>query len=172
MAQIKRNKFRVLLAVLFLIIGSGTVVAAIYIALRFTLFTPVEEYPKVTFWKWSTSEKKKTFDCSMNIFGGIKTVGENATHGIFNDDSIQHQCYLRLESLTNLANIARLNITIYDSTSTILTKEWSDFNTLPTPWEPFTVNPNTKYAIRIEITASSAPVESSQFVIEIKEENP
>lgn len=159
-----------LLALLFLIVGS--VVAATYVTLQFTITTPVQEYPKVTFWQWSTSQKKNTLDHSLNIFAGIKTIDENITHGIFNDDSVQHQCYLHIKSLSNQENIAKLNITIYNSTNTIFTKEWTQFGTLPTPWQSFTTATNTKYTIWIEITATENPSGSSSFTIEIKEENP
>ena len=158
------------LALLLMIVGS--VIAAAYIALTFTITTTVQAYPKVTFWQWSTSQKKNNFDQSLNIFAGIKTVDENATHGIFNDDSVQHQCYLRIKSVTNSANIAKLNITIYNSSGTIFTNEWSDFSTQPTEWKLFTTAANSKYAIWIEITASSNPAGSSVFTIEIKETNP
>ena len=160
-----------LLPLLFLIVGS--VVAATYVTMQFTITTPVQEYPKVTFWQWIPSQKKNTFDYSLNIFAGIKTIDENVTHGIFNDDSAQHQCYLRIKSLSNPANITKLNITIYNNTNTIFTKEWTQFGTLPTPWgEPFTTAANAKYTIWIEITATENPSESSSFAIEIKEENP
>lgn len=157
------------LALLLIVIGS---VAAAYIALKFTINTTVQQYPEVTFWQWSASQKKNTFDSPLNIFAGVKTVDENATHGIFNDDSTEHQCYLRVASLSTPANIAKLNITIYDNTSRIFTKEWTQFNALPTSWESFTVAANTKYAIWLEITATSSPSGFSTFEIEIKENNP
>ena len=157
------------MAALLLII-IGLVVA--YVALRFIITSTVQAYPKVTFWQWSTSQKKNTFDHPLNIFAGLKTIDENVTHGIFNDDSTQHQCYLRVTSVTNSANIAGLNITIYDNTNRIFTKEWIQLGTLPTMWESFTVAGNTKYAIWLEITATTSPSESSIFEIEIKENNP
>jgi hypothetical protein len=165
------RKYTIPLIPLLLIIV-GSVAAAAYIALQFTITMNTQPYPKVTFWQWSTSEKKNTFDYSANIFASIKTVDENITHGIFNDDSAQHQCYLRIKSLSNPTNVAKLNITIYSSTSTILTKEWTQFGTLPTQWEAFTTASNAKYAIWIEVTATASPSGSSTFGIEIKENNP
>ena len=176
MNSILRKKVQVgkysipLLPLLLLTVGS-VVVATVYITLQFTITMNTQPYPKVTFWEWSTSQKKNTFDYSVNIFAGIKTVDENITHGIFNDDSAQHQCYLRIKSLNNPANIAKLKITIYNSTNTILTKEWTEFVTLPTSWENFTTAANAKYAIWIEITTGS-PSESGTFEIEVKEEYP
>jgi hypothetical protein len=157
-----------LLPLLFLILASVAVATA-YIVLQFNINMNVQPYPKVTFWQWSTSERTNTFDYSVNIFAGIKTVDENITYGIFNNDSVQHQCYLRINSLSNPANIAKLNITIYNSTNTIFTEEWTAF---PTQWEPFTTAANAKYAIGIEITAAASPSGSSTFGIEIKENNP
>jgi len=168
--RIVQKKYRIPLLALSLIIVSA-VIAAAYIALKFNITTIPQQYPKVTFWEWNTSQKKNTFDYSVNIFANIKTVDQNITHGIFNDDAAQHKCYLRISSLSNPANIAKLNITIYSNTNTILTKEWTQFGTLPTPWEEFTTSANTKYTIGIEITAAN-PTGPSTFEIEIKEDNP
>lgn len=154
-----------------LIIISGVVIAAAYIALKFNITTDYQQYPKVTFWEWDTSQKKNTFDYSVNVFAGIKTVDENITHGIFNDDTSQHQCYIRIKSLNDPADIAKLKMKIYNSTNTIFTKEWTEFGTLPTSWEEFTTATNAKYAIGIEITAAN-PSGPSTFEIEIKEDNP
>jgi len=170
--QIKEKKYRIPPLVLGIIIASGIVIAAVYIALQFNIIMNYQQYPKVTFWEWNTSQKKTTFDYSVNIFPGIKTVDENITHGIFNDDSAQHQCYLRIKSLSNSVNIAKLKITIYNSTNTILTKEWSESGILPTSWENFTTAANAKYAIWIEITAAGSPSGASTFEIEVKENNP
>lgn len=169
--KVQVHKYTIPVIPLLLIIV-GSVAAAAYIATQFTITMTPQPYPKVTFWQWSTSEKKNTFDYSVNIFASIKTVDENVTHGIFNDDSAQHQCYLRTKSLINPTNIAKLNITIYSSTNTIFTKEWTQFGTLPTQWEAFTTASNAKYAIWIEITAAASLSGSSTFVIEIKENNP
>ena len=166
------GKYSIPLLPLLTLIACSVVVATAYIVMQFTITMNTQTHPKVTFWEWSTSQKKNTFDYSVNIFAGIKTVDENITHGIFNDDSVQHQGYLRVKSLTSPANVAKLNITIYNSTNTILTKEWTNFGTLPTTWEPFKTAANAKYAIWIEITAAASPSGSSTFAIEIKENNP
>jgi len=127
-----------------------------------------EEYPEVTFWEWSTGQKKNTFDYSVTIFPSVTTIDENVTHGIFNDDTSEHICDLRISSITTPTNIARLNVTIYNSTTTILTKEWTNFSPLPTAWEPFTTAAGKKYSIWIEIKAASGASGSSTIVFELK----
>lgn len=156
-------------ALLLLVVGIVTAVA--YVMLQFNINATVQSYPKVTFWEWSTSTKKNTFEYSVNIFANVKTIDKNITYGIFNDASQQHRCYIRIKSLSNPTNIAELKITIYNDTNTILSKEWTNFGTLPTSWETFNTAPNAKYAISLEIKASASPSGSSTFIIEIREEN-
>jgi len=161
--------------ILLLFTLASTVAAAAYIIYQFNISATVEEHPKVTFWKWSTSEKKNTFTYDVNIFPSIKTINENITHGIYCDDENSHTCSLRLNNVTNSGNIAKLNITIYNTTNTIFTKEWTSFSPLPeTNWWPFTAAAHKKYAIQIEITASSGAVPSSSSIITIdmKVDNP
>jgi len=169
--SIKGKRFAMPLILLFLAIGSAAAVA--YVILQFSINATVENYPKVTFWKWTDGAGKvNTFDYPVNIFANVKTIDENATHGIFNDDTVQHQCSLRVGALTNPTNIASLYIKVYNSTSTILEKEWTSFASLPTAWESFTTAAGKKYSIWIEITASASPSGYSTFTMELKVENP
>ena len=160
--------------VLFVLMFVSTAVAAAYIVYQFNISAKVEEYPKVTFWSWDTGEKGKTFTYSVNIFPGVTTIDENITYGIYCDDESEHKCYLRISSLTNLNNIARIKIKIYNSTDEILTKEWTDFSSLPTAWEEFVVAGGKKYSIHVEIEASSSatPGQTSTFTFEMKIEEP
>jgi hypothetical protein len=169
--KLRIGKYSIPLLPLLLIVISSAL-ATMYVTLQFTITTPVQQYPKVTFWEWSTAQKKNAFGYSMNIFANIKTIDENITCSIFNDDSVQHQCYLRLSSIINPSNIAKISITIYNSTKTIFTEEWTEFQTQPTAWKTFVPAAHAKYTIWIEITGAGNPSGSSSFTAEIKEENP
>jgi hypothetical protein len=160
-----------LIAILSLILV-GSVLAAVYVTLQFTINANYQANPKVAFWQWSTSAKANTFSYSINFFAGLKTIDENATYGIFNDDTEQHQCSLRIASLSAPSNIAKLRLKIYDGTNTILDKEWTQFGSLPTSWESFTTAASTKYSIWIEVTGAASPSGSSAFTIEFTENSP
>jgi hypothetical protein len=169
--RIRKYTIPLLLPIVLILIGS--VLAVAYVTLQFTITANYSAFPKVSFWQWSVSQKRNSFDYSLSLFAGVKTIDENATHGIFNDDTILHQCNLRIKSLSNPGNIAKLTITIYDGTNTpILAKEWTQFGSLPTSWETFTTAANTKYSIWIEVTGATSPSGSSTFEIELTENNP
>lgn len=160
-----------LIAILSLILV-GSVLAAAYVTLQFTINANYQAYPKVTFWQWGTSTKTNTFGYSINFFAGLKTIDENVAYGIFNDDTEQHSCNLRIASLSTPSNIAKLRLKIYEGTNTILDKEWTQFGSLPTSWESFTTAANTKYSIWIEVTGAASPSGSSTFTIELTENSP
>lgn len=169
--KVKIAHYRVPLIFLLLIVA-GTVAAVANIIYQFSVDITVDQYPKVTFWDWSTGQKTNTFTYSVTIFPDIKTTDENITHGIFCDDASDHTCYLRTSNVATSENIAILNITIYDSSGTVFTKEWTDFSSLPTDWESFTAGANKKYAIWIEITGASGASGTSAITIDMKIENP
>jgi hypothetical protein len=110
----------------------------------------------------------------VNIFPSIKTIDENITHGVWNWDTQVHVTSMRWYSLTNSGNIAKLNVTVYNSTTTIYTQYWTSVPSLPTGFIQFSPSPMAggKYAIRIEITATSGASGSSVFTFEMKVENP
>ena len=170
--KVRIRKHSIPIMVLLSLILVGSVLAVAYVTLQFTMTATYKEYPRVSFWKWSTSQKANTFDYSVSFFANVKTIDENVTHGIFNDDSVIHQCNLRISTLSNPANIAKLRIKIYGGTTTILDKEWTQFGSLPSSWESFNTEANTKYTIGIEVTGASSPSGSSAFAIELTEDNP
>jgi len=158
--------------ILLLLIVIGTVAAIAYTVYQFNINITVQDHPKVTFWNLSTGQKENTFTYSVTIFPNIKTIDENITHGIFCNDSSDHTCYLRISNVQNPGNIAKLNITIYDSSGTVFTKEWTVFSSLPTDWEPFTAGANKKYFIWIEITGALSASGTSAITIDMKVESP
>jgi len=171
--------FRKSLKLIVLLITSlliATVSAAAYVTLQWTTTTTVVANPKVCFIKWSDGSKQNTFDYAVNIFPSIKTIDENITHGVWNWDTASHVTSMRWYSLTNSGNIAKLNVTVYNSTTTIYTQYWTSVPSLPTAWIQFSPSPMAggKYAIRVEITATSGatPGQQSVFTFEMKVENP
>lgn len=170
--KIRVGKFLVPLLLVLLLSITGTALALSYVILQWTTTATVSANPKVCFVKWSDNTKQNTFDYAVYIFPSIKTIDENITYGIWCWDTSAHTVYLRWYSLTNPTNIASLNITIYNSATTIYTKLWSSVPSFPTAWESFNTDADTKYTIWMEITASSSASGTSTFTFELKVENP
>jgi hypothetical protein len=169
--------FRKNLKLITLLISSlliATASAAAYVTLQWTTTATVAANPKVCFVKWSDNSKQNTFDYAVNIFPSIKTVDENITHGVWNWNTEAHATYMRWYSLTNSGNIASLNVTVYNSTTTIYSQYWSSVPSLPTGWVQFNPSPmaSGKYTIWIEITATSGASGSSVLTFDMKVENP
>jgi hypothetical protein len=173
-----KTSFRKSLKLIVLLITSlliATVSATAYVTLQWTNTATVAANPKVCFFAWSApTTKLNTFDYAVNIFPSVKTIDENITHGVWNWDTASHVTSMRWYSLTNSGNIASLNVTVYNSTTTIYTQYWTSVPTLPTGFVQFSPSPmaDGKYAIRIEITATSGASGSSVFTFEMKVENP
>ena len=173
-----KTSFRKSLKLIVLLITSlliATVSATAYVTLQWTNTATVAANPKVCFFAWSApTTKLNTFDYAVNIFPSVKTIDENITHGVWNWDTTSHVTSMRWYSLTNSGNIASLNVTVYNSTTTIYTQYWTSVPTLPTGFVQFSPSPmaDGKYAIRIEITATSGASGSSVFTFEMKVENP
>jgi hypothetical protein len=170
--------FRKSLKLIVLLITSlliATVSATAYVTLQWTMTATVAANPKVCFFAWSApTTKLNTFDYAVYIFPSIKTIDENITHGVWNWDTELHVTSMRWYSLTTPANIANLNVTVYNSTTTIYTQYWSSVPTLPTGFVEFSPSPmaDGKYTIWIEITATSGASGSSVFTFEMKVEDP
>ena len=172
--KINFRKSLKLIALLITSLLIATVSAAAYVTLTWTTTATVVANPKVCFFWWSNGTKVNTFDYAVNIFPSIKTIDENITHGVWNWDTQVHVTSMRWYSLTNSGNIANLNVTVYNSTTTIYSQYWSSVPSLPTGFIQFSPSPMAggKYAIRIEITATSGASGSSVFTFEMKVENP
>ena len=173
-----KTSFRKSLKLIVLLITSlliATVSAAAYVNLQWTMTATVVANPKVCFFAWSApTTKLNTFDYAVNIFPSVKTIDENITHGVWNWDTASHVVYMRWYSLTNSSNIASLNVTVCNSTTTIYSQYWSSVPSFPTGFVQFSPSPmaDGKYMIWIEITATSGASGSSVFTFEMKVENP
>jgi hypothetical protein len=170
--------FRKSLKLIALLISSlliATVSAVAYVTLSWTTTATVAANPKVCFFAWSApTTKLNSFDYAVNIFQSVKTIDENITHGVWDWDTVSHVAYMRWYDLTNTDNIDKLNVTVYNSTTTIYSQYWSSVPSLPTGWVQF--NPSLmadgRYTIWIEITATAGASGNSVFTFEMKVENP
>jgi|SRR3972149_3930832 len=170
-------RFRKSLKLITLLMSSlliATVSAVAYVTLQATTTATVGANPKVCFVKWSDNSKQNTFDYPVNIFPSIKTIDENITHGVWNWNTEAHVTSMRWYSLTSSGNIASLNVTVYNSTTTIYSQYWSSVPSLPTGFVQFNPNPMAggKYTIWMEIIATGGASGSSVFTFEMKVENP
>jgi hypothetical protein len=175
--KISFRKSLKLIALLITSLLIATVSAAAYVTLQWTNTATVAANPKVCFFAWSApTTKLNTFDYAVNIFPSVKTIDENITHGVWNWDTASHVTSMRWYSLTNSSNIASLNVTVYNSTTTIYSQYWSSVSTLPTGFVQFSPSPmaNGKYRIWMEIKATSGatPGQKSVFTFEMKVESP
>jgi len=161
-------------ALLLLALAVGSVAATAYVILQFTATVTVQSNPKVSFYEWATLSKKNTFNYACNIFPSVKTIEENATHGIFCDDAVSHTCYLRISGITNFANVQIAYIKVYNASGTIVAITWNNGESLPQSWTVFTAGAGKKYSVWMEVTASAGAVPSSSSVItvDMKVENP
>jgi len=170
--------FRKSLKLIALLISSlliATVSAVAYVTLSWTTTATVAANPKVCFFLWSApTTKLNTFDYAVNIFQSVKTIDENITHGVWDWDTVSHVTSMRWYSLTTSTNIANLNVTVYNSTTTIYSQYWSSVPSLPTGWVQFSPSlmADGRYTIWIEITATAGASGSSVFTFEMKVENP
>jgi len=161
-------------ALLLLALAVGSVAATAYVILQFTATVTVQSNPKVSFYEWATLSKRNTFNYAFNIFPSVKTVEENATHGIFCDDTVSHTCYLRISGITNSANVQIAYVKVYNATNTIVTITWNNGESLPQSWTMFTAGAGKKYSIWMEVTATAGATvgQSSVITVDMKVEQP
>jgi hypothetical protein len=171
-------KFRKSLKLITLLMSSlliATASAVAYVTLQWTATATVAANPKACFIKWSDGTKANTFTYGVNIFPNVKTVDENITYGIWNDDASTRTVYFRLASEnTNTTDITSLNFTVYNG-GQLYTKLESNFDSPSLAWSTgVTLAANTKYTVWMEIQcASGAGVgHTPQFTFEMKVENP
>ena len=171
--KLKIGKLLIPLILVVVLASVGTAFAVAYVVLQWTTSATVVANPKVCFVNWTDGSKANTFNYAVNIFPSITTIDENITYGVWDwVTTTGHTAYFSWSSLTTSTNIASLNVTIYNSTATIYTHEWTSVPSFPTAWESFTTAANTKYTIYLKITATSGATGSSTFTFELKVENP
>jgi hypothetical protein len=159
-------------ALLLVALTVGTVAAAIYVILQFTVTVTVEEFPRVNFYNWGTGDRTNTFSESFNIFPNVTTIQENATHGIYSETA--GTCYLRISSISNTTNLERVNVTVYNG-GQLKSIVWNYGESLPQSWGTgFTTAATTYYTIWMEVTGASVayPGKATDITVEMKVESP
>jgi Zn-dependent metalloprotease len=156
-----------------LVIATASAVA--YVTLQWTTAATVEGNPKACFIKWADGTKANTFTYNVNIFPNVKTVDENITYGIWNNDTSTRTVYFRLASEnTNSTDVTSLNYTVYNG-GQLYTYLENDFDNPSLDWSSgVQLAANTKYTIWMEIQcANTAGIgHTPQFTFEMKVENP
>ena len=173
--------FRKSLKLITLLISSlliATASAAAYVTLQWTTTATVAVNPKACFIKWDGGTKANTFDYSVNIFPNVKTVDEDITYGVWNNDTAMRNVYFRLSAEnTNSTDVTSLNYTIYNSTNTIFTKLYNAFTTGDDSdaWSsavPLAVNATYHIWLEIQCASGAGVGHTPQFTFEMKVENP
>ena len=175
--EIRVKKSLKLIVLLLSSIMIATASATAYVTLQWQITATVSDHPNVCFVKWDDGTLSNTFTYSITIFPNVTTVEENATYGIYNrDTTAAHTVYFRLASEnTNSTDVALLRFKVYNSTVIKYEENITDFDNPDTSWStPISLDPDTKYAIYIEVKGSSTATagHKPQFVFEIKVENP
>jgi hypothetical protein len=173
--KISYRKSLKLVALLISSLLIATVSATAYVTLQWTTTATVVANPKLCFVSWADgTTKANNFTYSVNIFPNVVTIDPNITYGVWDWDTVSHNTYVRWTSCSNTGNIASLNVTVYNGTSTLYTQLWTSIPTFPTAFIQFSPSPanGTKYTIWIEINATTAATGSSTFAFDMKVENP
>ena len=173
--KIRFSKSFKLIVLLMSSVLIATASAASYVTLQWTTTATVAANPKACFIKWADGTKANTFTYNVSIFPNTKTVDENVTYGIWNDDGSTRTVYFRLASEnTNTTDVTSLNYTVYNG-GQLYTQLESDFDDPSLAWSSgVTIAANTNYTIWMEIQcANGAGVgHTPQFTFEMKVENP
>jgi hypothetical protein len=146
----------------------GTVAAAAYVILTWTMTLTVSAHPRVHFWNGST--EANTMDIEMNIFPDIVTIDEDASWDIRSNDT--GNMYIRVSSMDTV-EVAKVNITAYetDPASPLFSLVWTG----PTSSWSTTIGTgnDVDYNLWIEVTgAGTATGPETTITVEMKVESP
>jgi hypothetical protein len=127
--------------------------------------------PNVKFIHWADGRLSNTISLNYDVYADVTTYDSNSTYGIANTATNQLGIGLRIESISNTAELANLTLTIlsHDGTQQMAKISWVGGNALPTPLQTFTASPQTNYLIRINIKGSNSVVvgESTNIILQI-----
>lgn len=151
---------------LLLVLAVGTVAATVYVVLTWTMTLTVVDYPRANFYEWSGATRTNTFDEAFNIFPDVKTIQDNATHGVYSTSP--GPCSMHIASMVNDTNIAEVYVKVFNSSDTILEIWWT---TNSTSWVPFTTATDI-YTIWLEVTGAAGASGSSRVDLEMRVETP
>jgi hypothetical protein len=173
--KIRIGRYTISALLLLLIIGSAVVFATAYVILTWTMTATVVANPKVCFINWTNGALANTFSYSVNIFPSVTTIDQNITYGVENWDTTTHTVSMSWASLTTPTNIASLNVTVYNSTTTLYSQYWASVPALPTAYVNFSPSPSPgNYTIWMSIGCASgaSPGTASTFTFNMQVMNP
>ena len=128
----------------------------------------MKENPDVCFIYWGDGSKANTFNYDVDIFPDITTIDENITYGIGHFGTGAITPSMRLESVTNFAtNINSINCTVYNSTDTVYSEEFTSESSGFVAFSPALYPGN--YTIWLEIDCKVGASGSSTITFEMKE---
>jgi len=155
-------------ALLLITLAIGTVAAAAYVILTFTMTLPIAEHPRVYFWNEGTTTEANTFILSMDIFPNVTTIDENATWNIRSTGA--GKIFIRVSAMDS--EVDKLNITAYDGATTLFAIEWTGGTTdWGTGYD--TGSGTTDFDLWIEVTgASGISSGTASVTVELKVEEP
>jgi len=152
---------------LLLTIAVGTVAAAAYVVLTWTMTLPIAEHPRVYFYNEGTTTEANTMDITMNIFPDIKTIDEDAPWDIRSTGA--GDIYIRVSAMD--AEVAKVNITAYDGATTLFAIEWTSATA---DWGTgYDTVGTTDFDLWIEVTgATGITTGSASVTVDLKVEAP
>lgn len=126
--------------------------------------------PDVCFIKWADSSKANTFNYAVDIFPDIMTIDENITYGIGHFGTGAITPSMRLESVTNFeANINSINCTVYNSTDTVYSEEFTSDSSDFVAFSPALYPGNYTIWLEIDCKTGASPSNTSTITFEMKE---
>ncbi len=112
----------------------------------------------VKFIHWPDGTLSNRISLNYDVYADVTTYDSNATYGIANTATKQITIWIRVESISNTAELANLTLTILsqDGTQQMARISWTGGNSIPTPLQSFTTNPQTNYLIQVSIKGASS----------------
>jgi len=180
--KIRKSTVLIILAVLVFV---GTVAAVPYIVLTWTSTYTVKKNAKVAFYYWRTGTGglngtcANSFTYGANVFPGLKTRDDNASEGLYCNDTANHQVAFQVGSTTaSLADIVWFyyNVTtnIHSSTAPLYSQNFSVKSPSYSWGSAVTALANTKYLIQVYVQCNSTATvgDTPSFTVNVQVYNP
>ncbi len=112
----------------------------------------------VEFIHWIDGSHSNTISLSYDVYSDVTTYDSNATYGVRNNAIRQITVSVRVESMSNTAELANLTLTILsqDGVQQMARISWASGSAIPTPFQTFTASPQTNYIIQVSIKGASS----------------
>jgi hypothetical protein len=180
-----KKRTSTVLAILAVLLFVGTVAAVPYIVLQWTSTYTVKKNPKVAFYYWYTGAGGLNGTCNYsytynaNVFPGLKTKDDNASEGLYCNDTVNHNVAFQVASTTaQLKDIVWFyyNITtnIHGSTAPLYSQNFSVKSPVYTWGSTVSVVAGTKYLIQIYVQCNSTATvgDAPSFTLNVQCYNP